>query len=345
MQRSSQQEKIGEIMKTITAEPKLRPFRLSDAEKTVDLFNACSQALYGWDDSNLEDLISEWTTPGLKVEEVIRVLEDERGKIIGYIEVWDTTQPHVIKYVWGVIHPEHWDDDHYHHLLSWAEGCARNRIPLAPQGTRVIMSQSVSNKDIHRKKALESYGFTMVRHFFRMEIDLAKPPMAPILPEGISVGSINIDTELKETIIALEDGFKDHWGHVDRPLEEVFAQTQHFIENDRDFDPTLWFLAKAGDQIAGVCRCDPKTIEDPDMGWVRQLCVLKPWRRQGLGMALLLTAFNEFYRRGKKCVGLAVDASSLTNATRLYEKAGMQVTHLYDTYELELRPGKNLTTT
>ena len=80
------------------------------------------------------------------------------------------------------------------------------------------------------------------------------------------------------------------------------------------------------------------------MGWVNQLCVRKPWRRKGLGMALLLTSFNEFYRRGKKRAGLGVDATSLTHATRLYEKAGMHVTGKYDTYELELRPGKDLMT-
>jgi ribosomal protein S18 acetylase RimI-like enzyme len=82
--------------------------------------------------------------------------------------------------------------------------------------------------------------------------------------------------------------------------------------------------------------------EDPDMGWVNQLCVRKSWRRQGLGMALLLTGFNEFYRRGKRRVGLGVDATSLTHATRLYEKAGMHVTQQHDTYEKELRPGKDI---
>jgi hypothetical protein len=61
-------------------------------------------------------------------------------------------------------------------------------------------------------------------------------------------------------------------------------------------------------------------------------------------MALLQFSFNEFYRRGKKRAGLGVDASSLTNATRLYEKAGMQVTKQYDTYQLELRSGNDLAT-
>jgi len=41
-------------------------------------------------------------------------------------------------------------------------------------------------------------------------------------------------------------------------------------------------------------------------------------------------------------VGLGVDSTSLTNATRLYEKAGMHVDRQYDTYEYELRQGKDL---
>ena len=50
------------------------------------------------------------------------------------------------------------------------------------------------------------------------------------------------------------------------------------------------------------------------------------------------------FQRGKQRVGLAVDATNLTNATRLYEKAGMHVSLQYDTYEKELRPGQDLTT-
>ncbi len=117
------------------------------------------------------------------------------------------------------------------------------------------------------------------------------------------------------------------------------------IDNDEDFDPSIWYLAKDGDQIAGVCQCSNKITEDPEMGWVDRLCVLRPWRRRGLGTAMLQTAFKEFYRRGKKRVGLVVDATSLTNATRLYEKAGMHVTRQYNTYHLEIRPGEDLTTT
>jgi len=41
-------------------------------------------------------------------------------------------------------------------------------------------------------------------------------------------------------------------------------------------------------------------------------------------------------------VGLGVDAGSLTGATRLYERAGMRPIRQFDTYELELRPGRDI---
>ena len=65
-------------------------------------------------------------------------------------------------------------------------------------------------------------------------------------------------------------------------------------------------------------------------------------RRWGLGLALLRHAFVEFYARSKKQVGLGVDAQNLTGATLLYEKAGMRVRQQLVTYDLELRPGEEI---
>lgn len=329
-------------MVTTAIETKIRPFRFEDGPAVIDLFNAHSQYLFGWDDSKLDDLMNEWTSPGINVEETIRVVENAHGEIIGYIDVWDNTNPHVTKYTWGILHPDAWDEDLYRQMLIWAETCARERINLAPDGSKVIMNHGTSNKDIRRKKALEKYGFDLVRHFYRMQIELGAQPTDPIIPQGLKIVPIDIESELKAALVAMDDGFKDHWGHVTKPIDEMLAQWEHYIENDEDFDPSLWYLAKDGDEIAGICRCSSKMVEDPDMGWVNQLCVRKQWRKRGLGRALLLNSFQEFYRRGKKRVGLGVDASSLTNATRLYEKAGMHISLQYDTYELEIRTGKDL---
>jgi len=331
-------------MLTTRINSKMRPLTLDDLPAVVNLFNAHSQHLLGVDEIDVNELMNDFTTPGVNLQETVRVVENENDDIIGYIDVWDITKPHVIKYIWGVLHPDAWDDELYQQMLSWAEDCARSRIKLAPENAKVVINQGMSNKDIRRKKAMENYGYTLVRHFFRMEINLNDIPERPIIPESLSIVPIKIETELRAAVVAMEEAFKDHWGFVEQPLDGLMERWEHAIENDKDFDPTLWFLAKDGDEIAGVCRCSGKMVEDPDMAWVNQLCVRKPWRCQGLGRALLLTSFNEFFRRGKKRAGLGVDASSLTNATRLYEKAGMHVSQQYDTYELELRAGEDLST-
>jgi mycothiol synthase len=68
------------------------------------------------------------------------------------------------------------------------------------------------------------------------------------------------------------------------------------------------------------------------------LGVRRPWRRRGLGLALLRSAFGGFYRRGTRKVALAADSQSLTGATRPYERAGMHLERLYSVYRKELRP-------
>ncbi len=78
----------------------------------------------------------------------------------------------------------------------------------------------------------------------------------------------------------------------------------------------------------------------PPTAWVNILAVRRPWRRQGLGMALLRQAFGEFYRRGIRQVALGVDAENITGATRLYARAGMRVTRQYARYEKMLRPDR-----
>ena len=78
------------------------------------------------------------------------------------------------------------------------------------------------------------------------------------------------------------------------------------------------------------------------IGWVGSLGVRRKWRKQGLGMALLLHSFGEFYKRGETVVGLGVDASNPTGATRLYERAGMHIETEYVCYEKEYRSGREL---
>jgi mycothiol synthase len=125
-----------------------------------------------------------------------------------------------------------------------------------------------------------------------------------------------------------QETFKDLWEHVRRPYDEW---AHWFLSADAHY-PDLWFLAFDRERLVGVGLCAPDQNQ-PRVGWVHILGVLRSWRGRGLGHALLLHAFHEFRRRGFERVVLGVDAESPTGAHRLYEGAGMRVLHRWDTYE------------
>ena len=120
------------------------------------------------------------------------------------------------------------------------------------------------------------------------------------------------------------DLVKEVWLDASDPMDETFEDWRHWMTKAESFDPLLWFLALDGDEIAGfsLCRQD---ATDVNAGYVGTLGVRRPWRRQGLGEALLLHSFKAFRQRGWTRGTLGVDASSPTGATRLYERAGMRV--------------------
>jgi ribosomal protein S18 acetylase RimI-like enzyme len=165
-----------------------------------------------------------------------------------------------------------------------------------------------------------------------MEIELPQMPQASSLPAGIELRPFVLEKHNHAVYEAHEEAFRDHWGHV----RGSFEDWNHYIIEREDLDPSLWFIAWDGDQISGYSLCRYRM----GSGWVGSLGVRRPWRKRGLGEALLLHSFGEFYKRGTQTIGLAVDAQNPTGATRLYKKAGMQVAAEYVIYEKELRAGR-----
>jgi ribosomal protein S18 acetylase RimI-like enzyme len=105
---------------------------------------------------------------------------------------------------------------------------------------------------------------------------------------------------------------------------------------DREtFDPGIWYLACERETIVGVAL--NAFGKEPDTLWVDHLSVRREWRRKGIGKALLLHSFGEFYKRGVRVVKLSVDSKSLTSAPRLYESVGMKTVQQYHIYKKELQ--------
>jgi ribosomal protein S18 acetylase RimI-like enzyme len=165
-----------------------------------------------------------------------------------------------------------------------------------------------------------------------MEIELQEAPKIPSFPEGIELRPFLLEAHNQAVFEAHEQAFSDHWGHT----PGTFESWKHHLIEPESFDPSLWFIAWDGDQIAGYSICRYRM----GSGWVGTLGVRPPWRKRGLGEALLLHSFGEFYKRGTRIIGLGVDAQNPTGATRLYQKAGMHVASDSIVYEKELRAGR-----
>lgn len=323
----------------------MRPSRMEDLEETVAVFNAASRSLIGIEKYPLDVIRMEWLEPGFNQETDARVVTNEDGKVVAYGEVWDVSDPHVNVYCWGRVHPDFSGIGLGSALLAWQEERARQAIDKAPREARVVMTCSVPSIDEGSQKLLLDTGFDLVRYSLRMVVELNEQPPDANWPEGISVRTIQPGDE-RAMILAINDAFKDHWGYVSHPFDVEYERWKHYMENSPEFDPTLFFLAMDGDEFAGISVCEPKCHDDQEMGWVGILGVRRPWRRMGLGLALLHHSFGEFYRRGKRRVGLEVDAHSLTGATRLYTKAGMHPdpAREFSIFEKELRAGIDIRT-
>jgi mycothiol synthase len=88
--------------------------------------------------------------------------------------------------------------------------------------------------------------------------------------------------------------------------------------------------------------CNAKLVERDDTGRVGSMFVRPPYRRQGIGRALMLSAFQAFWQRGVRRVILDTDTHSFTAAPRFYAHLGMRPYRWEFLYEKEVRPGKEV---
>lgn len=175
---------------------------------------------------------------------------------------------------------------------------------------------------------MAAHGYREVRRFYEMMVEHAEPPASPELADGLAIELLDTDAA-RAFHDALDESFQDHWEHHPPAFEDWWARHQQAP----DFDPTLWFLIRDGDEIAAVVRNEPNRNGG---GHVGALGVRRPWRGRGLGRALLLHTFGEFYRRGVPRVSLGVDSENPTGATKLYESVGMAVEAEQVVYEKAL---------
>ena len=305
----------------------LRPPGPEDVPAIVDVLNFVPRTVHGVEDESEAEIRRWFDAPDIDVERDVRVAVDQNGVIVGYADIQERGDDHSRLWLDARVHPETGSST-LPDLIRWGE--ERARATAAPGA---LLRAFIDTEATNVKEALEAAGYRLIRHSYRMSIDLDGSPPTPAWPAGIALRAYE-DGDAPTVYEVQDECFADSWEHAREPFE-VWA---HWHMNPDDFDPTLWFLATDGAELAGIALCRVHNAL-PETGWVDILGVRRPWRKRGLGRALLEHSFAEFQRRGYKRVGLGVDAESLTGAHRLYESAGMRVVRRFDIHEKELAAG------
>jgi mycothiol synthase len=287
----------------------------------------------GWVDT-LDDRERDFDDPATnaQTDTLLGFAPDGQLAALGWVIPLPPGPTEHLAFLWGEVHPEHRQRGLGSYVLSWMETRGREIMSLRPSDLPHNLRSNMLDTLADRVALYEQHGFSWVRAYYRMRRDLSLPIPEVRLPPGISLHNYTAELD-QATMQAVDEAFRDHWGYA--PLDmEVW---QLFFVGAPSFRPEMTYLAMADDgQVAGVCFNEVHSEENlalgVQQGWIRSLAVRRPWRKQGLGTALLCASMLAFRQAGLDFAGLGVDAENLTGALRLYEQLDFTVFSRYLAY-------------
>ena len=293
----------------------LRGAGADDVEAAASVLRAEEMDVRGHSEWGVEETAHIWRLANLDATWMVEASDGRTAVVVLALDRGGNRE------AWVTVHPGFTGRGLATALLAYTEERAR------ADGIHTLKMGAFAENEAARD-LFERHGFREARHYFGMRIDFSGAPSPAGWPEGVEVATFRSE-DAKVFYDTLGESFADEWGWSQPPFEQWKRERLEVPETDT----SLWFIVREGDEVAAVARCDPKREGG---GWVGALGVRKPWRRRGIGLALLQHVFVEFHRRGEPHVGLGVDTQNATGATRLYERAGMRVVNEDVVYEKEL---------
>ena len=190
-----------------------------------------------------EDLVDEWSS--LDLERNTHVVRDG-DRVVGYGAVRDRG--------------ELWRAEGYVHPAAQGRGIGKLLATAferdaAARGARRIQN-GVYEADAAACRLLQSIGYRAVRVFREMRIELAAPPPIPTWPEGLRVAAFDPERDALAFHAAQQEAFADAWEYTPRDFE---SWSKNHLASER-FDPALWCVVRAGDEIAAGTICTAQHV-------------------------------------------------------------------------------------
>jgi mycothiol synthase len=200
-------------------------------------------------------------------------------------------------------------------------------------GVRVFQALA-ADTEASRHALLSSEGYRAVRYGYEMTRSLSAPIPDLPLPAGIQVQPVRPD-QYEQLRVAVNEAFRDHWGWGAMTEKDLQAW-----QKNRNFQPQLWQVAWAGDEIVGTVLnfidAESNAKYQRRRGWTETICVRRPWRKQGVAKALIARSMRLLQEQSMVEVALNVDTQNPTGALQLYESMGYRAVRELITYEKPL---------
>jgi GNAT superfamily N-acetyltransferase len=220
-------------------------------------------------------------------------------------------------------------------LLRHNEALAR-QLATRQEATAPVYEAFAYATETGAVALLTREGYVPVHHGYLMvRPHLEEIPDAP-LPPGVEVRAVQPE-HYRLIWEADQEAFAGSWG-MPAPDEDAYEKWL----SDPFFDPLLWRIAWAGDQVVGQVRSFIVAAENEAQrrlrGYTESISVRKGWLRQGLATALLCQSLHAVKAAGMTEAALNVDANHPDHALDLYERCGFRVEQRMAVYRKPMVP-------
>ena len=297
---------------------RIRNAQLSDIPAAASVARACDLADIGEPEQDEDWLHDDWTRPRSDPSTDVFLVESRGGSVVAFAYTWDEERYVRFDSV-GYVHPDHRGRGVGSVLVDAVERRALRDRASVPAGAAVRVLQSfdsdasgLRDPDASGARALfDARGYVPEREYLHMEVDVASDFDAGSPPDGITIRPRTAADD-RAIVEVMADAFDDPWDYEDARQE---------FDRSRTHDPSLWLVAFEGDHPVGALF----SYITHARGQISAVGVRAPWRRRGIGLALVRAAFARLRDRGISNVRLNVERDNASGATRLYERAGMRL--------------------
>lgn len=309
---------------------RLRSPRPRDAPEVAGVVVAHDIADFGEPDFSEHDLLDDWERPRFELERDAWVVVGPTGHLVAYAFVWPA-EPGTLLEADAFVAPEYGGRGLGGLLVELVEERAAEIAGEDRGGdpaSRWRVGMYASRANTAKRDLLTRRSYLPVHTRLRLKVDLARRESGSgtLSVPGATLREFDPVVDEEGVREVMDEAFRGRARYSRRRVDEwLDLRVRHPA-----FDPKLWQVAVDDD---GVVVAAILVYDVGGTGYVSSVGVRDPWRRRGLGQALLAGAFDALRDRGQMRVVVEVDAEDAAGARALYERVGMRVSEEHTWFE------------